>query len=151
MTSNNPLNQPNTNGGINISKGLKNAPKMGPGSLVVDTYLNMRAGDDFGTSVFKASGTAMLWASAPAVMGAHFAGTLAIGGATGYSQWKNRATDNYRKQMYQGTVGGNYMDNNRALTMRQAAVQAIQGSKLNARSALGGEAKIFTNNMHRSY
>jgi hypothetical protein len=38
------------------------------------------------------------------------------------------------------------MDTQRAQTMRQAAVQAIQGSKLNARSALGGEAQIFANN-----
>lgn len=37
----------------------------------------------------------------------------------------------------------NFMDTNRALTMRQAAVQQIQGNKLNARSALGGEARIF--------
>ena len=42
-------------------------------------------------------------------------------------------------------VGGNYMDTQRAQTMRQAAVQQIQGNKLNARSALGGEARIFSN------
>lgn len=42
-------------------------------------------------------------------------------------------------------IGGNYMDTQRAQTMRQAAVQQIQGNKLNARSALGGEARIFSN------
>lgn len=42
-------------------------------------------------------------------------------------------------------LGGNYMDTQRAQTMRQAAVQQIQGNKLNARSALGGEARIFSN------
>jgi hypothetical protein len=49
----------------------------------------------------------------------------------------------------QGIVGGNYMDTQRALTMRQAAVQAIQGSKLNARSALGGEARILAAQWHK--
>lgn len=42
------------------------------------------------------------------------------------------------------TVGGNYLDTNQAATMRQAAVQQIQGNKLNARSSLGGEARIFS-------
>lgn len=40
-----------------------------------------------------------------------------------------------------------YRDSQAAVTMRQAAVQAIQGSKLNARNALGGEASL----MHRRY
>lgn len=42
------------------------------------------------------------------------------------------------------SVGGNYLDTNQAATMRQAAVQQIQGNKLNARSSLGGEARIFS-------
>ena len=40
-----------------------------------------------------------------------------------------------------------YTDSQQALTMRQAAVQAIQGSRMNARNALGGEAAM----MHRSW
>lgn len=52
-----------------------------------------------------------------------------------------------REAAYSNVVGGNYMDTNAALTMRQAAVQQIQGNKLNARSALGGEARILSRNM----
>jgi hypothetical protein len=40
-----------------------------------------------------------------------------------------------------------YQDTQQAATMRQAAIQAIQGSKLNARNALGGEAAM----MHRRW
>lgn len=43
-------------------------------------------------------------------------------------------------------VGGEFMDTEQAATMRQAAIQQIQGNKLNARSALGGEARIFAGN-----
>src|SRR5574344_264027 len=52
-----------------------------------------------------------------------------------------------REAAYGNVVGGNYMDTNAALTMRQAAIQQIQGNKLNARSALGGEARILSRNM----
>ena len=38
---------------------------------------------------------------------------------------------------------GVYFDTSAALTMRQAAVQAIQQSKLNARSVLGQEARLM--------
>lgn len=41
-------------------------------------------------------------------------------------------------------IGGGYVDSQHAVTMRQAAVQQIQGNKLNARSALGGEARLFS-------
>ena len=46
--------------------------------------------------------------------------------------------------MQQVTWLGDFVDTRGAQTMRQATVQAIQGSKMNARSALGGEAKILS-------
>lgn len=137
------------NGSKHLSKAAKDIPKIGPGSMILDTYMNMKAGDDFGTAAFKGVATGMLWATAPGVMTAHMVGSLAVGGVTGGQQRHRRAKDKFGMNMHTGTVGGGYMDTNRALTMRQAAVEAIQGSKLNARSALGGEARILNSNFHR--
>ncbi|MFP3359475.1 hypothetical protein R0K17_19275, partial [Planococcus sp. SIMBA_143] len=55
----------------------------------------------------------------------------------------------WNKQHLQGTIGGGYMDTQRALTMRQAAVQSIEASKMNSRSSLGGEARILSNTWTR--
>ena len=49
------------------------------------------------------------------------------------------------EQMFTPNVGGNYIDTQQAYTMRQRAVQAIQSSHMNARSALGNTARM----MHR--
>lgn len=48
-------------------------------------------------------------------------------------------------QFHKPNLGGDYTDTQQALTMRQAGVQAIQGSRMNARNALGNEAQL----MHR--
>ncbi len=55
------------------------------------------------------------------------------------AQWRQ-----YHQPAY-GYVGGGYTDTEAAMTMRQAGVQAIQGSRMNARSALGSEGRL----MHR--
>lgn len=129
---------------------MKNAPKIGVGGALLDGYLNLKSGDDLGTAAFKAAGTAMLWTIAPGAMTAQMVGSLGVQGVVGYQNWKRHAQENYRMQSYQGRVGGGYQDTQRAMTMRQAAVQAIQGSKLNARSALGGEAQLINNNRFRT-
>lgn len=118
--------------------------------MLLDTYLNVKGGDDMGTAAFKAAGTGMLWAAAPWTMGATMLGSAATQGIVGFNNYKKRAGEKHAMNYYQGTVGGQYMDTQRALTMRQAAVQQIQGNKLNARSALGGEAKILNQNFHRT-
>lgn len=115
----------------------------------IDIPMNMAAGDDFGTAALKSGASAALWASAPWTMGAYTAATLIpIAGAALYNT-KRQKTNDWNMVHMQGQLGGNYMDTQRALTMRQAAVEAIQGSKLNARSALGGEAKILAQNFQR--
>ncbi len=55
------------------------------------------------------------------------------------AQWRQ-----YHQSAY-GQVGGGFADTEQAMTMRQSAIQAIQGSRMNARSALGNEASL----MHR--
>lgn len=131
-------------------KAIKGAPMGGIVPALVDGYLNLKSGDDLGTAAFKAAGSAMLWSIAPGVMGASMAASMGVEMYSGFKTWERQATENYRGQTYQGVVGGGYQDTARAQTMRQAAVQAIQGSKLNARSALGGEAQIINKNFTRT-
>lgn len=139
-----------TDGANAARKTLANMPKGAVVPSLIDGYLNLKSGDDLGTAAFKAAGTAMLWSIAPGAMNAQMMGGMAIEGYVGYQNWKRRAQENYKMQTYQGMVGGGYQDTQRAMTMRQAAVQAIQGSKLNARSALGGEARILNKNTTRT-
>lgn len=109
-----------------------------------DLVSNIAAGDNLGTSVMKAGVSGVLSAASPVLFGvASFAPVVRDMGV-GYYNFKREKQAFWNKQFaYNNMVGGNYMDTQRALTMRQAAVQSIQGSKLNARSALGSEARIL--------
>jgi len=117
---------------------------------MVDAGMNMAGGDDAGTAILKAGASAALWHTAPHVMAAYTAATTIPQVASAGYMWHQQRKQWWNKQFLHGTVGGGYQDTQRALTMRQAALQEIQGSKLNARSALGGEAKILSNNWNRS-
>lgn len=117
---------------------------------VLDAAMNMAGGDDAGTAVLKAGASTALWYTAPGLMAAYTAATTVPQAAAAGYQWYNQQKQWWNQQHLTGSVGGNYQDSQRALTMRQAAVQAIQGSKLNARSALGGEARILNQNWTRT-
>lgn len=129
-------------------QGRKIAPAGFAGTAAIDVFLNMKSGDDFGTALVKGTATGMLWATAPLVMGSIEAAQLIPAAYEGYHNWK-REKEQWWNQQFSPNFGGNYQDTRRALTMRQAAVEAIQGSKLNARSALGGEARLLHNNFNR--
>lgn len=116
---------------------------------VLDAGMNMAAGDDAGTAMLKAGVSTALWHTMPGIMTAHMAATTVPTAVAAYTNWKKKSLENWNRQHLQGTVGGNYQDTQRAMTMRQAAVEAIQGSKMNARSALGGEARILNQNWNR--
>jgi hypothetical protein len=111
--------------------------------------MNMSAGDDAGTAVLKAGASTALWYTAPGIMTAYSIASAVPQVASAGYQWYQKQQSWWSTAHLNGQVGGNYQDSQRALTMRQAAVQAIQGSKLNARSALGGEARILNNNWNR--
>lgn len=131
-------------------KSLSNRAKFGAfaGTAVIDTILNIHDGDDFGTAAVKGAFDGMLLVTAPYVMGAIELGQIGSAAYAGYHQYQRQQQSWWNKQ-FAPNFGGNYQDTRRAQTMRQAAVEAIQGSKLNARSALGGEAKIFAQNFNR--
>ncbi|MES9761732.1 hypothetical protein [Priestia megaterium] len=122
----------------------------GTSLAALDVKSNMDNGDDFITASMKATATTMLWSRFPLAMAGITAAQATPAMVEGYTQWKKGKEEWWNQQFHMGNVGGNYVDTQRALTMRQAAVQQIQGSKMNARSALGGEARILSENFHRS-
>lgn len=134
------------------AKAMSTAKKIGLGGVGIgagiDTFMNMKQGDDFGTAALKGVATGMLWATMPGIMTAHLAATTAPGMINAANQYKRQKESWWYKQ-HLPNFGGQYQDTQRAQTMRQSAVQAIQGSKLNARSALGGEARLLSQGMYR--
>lgn len=110
-----------------------------------DVASSLYGGNSLGISMATASAKGVLRASNPHL----FFGVT----AASYVQkqyWALQQFIHQRKQWWNAqyatsnVVGGDFVDTRGAQTMRQAAVQAIQGSKMNARSALGGEAKILS-------
>jgi hypothetical protein len=65
--------------------------------------------------------------------------------ARGYMNYEDSLGSRYKSRRDPSNLNFSYTDTQQAYTMRSAAVQAIQESKMNARSALGGEARL----MHR--
>jgi len=63
----------------------------------------------------------------------------------GYSMYRDHQL--YGKgeiaQYYKSNFGGNFQDTQQAYTMRQRGVQAMQQSRMNARSVLGSEARTL--------
>lgn len=117
-----------------------------------DVAANTYMGDNLGTSVAKASVTGLMFASNPVMATGLMGAGLAKDAYFGINRFNMQKKQWWNAQYATNNqVGGNYVDSQRAQTMRQASVQAIQGSKLNARSALGGEAKIMNPYSTRRY
>lgn len=120
-------------------------------SALGDVKENMNNGNNLGTSVFKAGVTNALWTTNPALMMTLNAGPAVIKGYEAAHQFRRRRGEELqlRNRGANGMVGTGFQDTQQAYTMRQAAVQQIQGNKMNARSALGGEARIFGSQYRR--
>lgn len=105
-----------------------------------------RSDRSMGAAVAKTAVTSAFYASNPFLaMGVQLAPAAVQGARAAHQFRRTKAEELSQIRQYSQSVGGGYIDTNQALTMRQAAVQQIQGNKLNARSALGGEARIFSN------
>lgn len=132
--------------------GLKSVGYLGAGMTALDFKANMDQGQGVGEAAMKSLTTYAAWSAAAPVMWAHTAATTGVDAVEGAYKWRKQRSEEMRQQLTPDrSVGGNYMDTSRAQTMRQAAVQAIQGSKMNARSSLGGEARLFHNNTPRQW
>lgn len=85
--------------------------------------------------------------------GAMLPGYYQIQAVAGIGKVASEVGMDYRKygkgkiqKYYKAGFGGNYNDTQNAYTMRQRGVQAMQASKMNARSVLGSEARSFHTN-----
>lgn len=135
-----------------LSNGGKAALSWGGLAFSGDIAMNVAGGDDIGKAALKAGVTGLLAASNPVLFTGITSASLAKDAWWAYTKWNMQKTKWWSSQYaYNNQVGGNYMDTQRAITMRQAAVQQIQASKLNARSALGNEAKILNPYDSRRY
>ena len=99
----------------------------------------------FGGAVKQGAKEALIYTMFPSIGLALTVGAPVAGVAAGAIARHVHADRKQFEQMFTPNVGGNYIDTQQAYTMRQRAVQAIQSSHMNARSALGNTARM----MHR--
>lgn len=123
-----------------------------PGMLYIGaaTYGEIKGyqqtGSSFESAVTKAGAASLVRSFSPVAGAAMDFGPLAYDGLVSANRFRRQKTEDYWSYSHPENVigSGMYQDSAQAQTMRQAAVQQIQGNKLNARSALGGEAKLFS-------
>lgn len=139
-------------GGIKAgAKGGFNAVKSGKVSLLgakdfVSTVNNeTKEGRSLGASLVKGSAGYLAYAMAPQAMLGMKLATGARSGAVAAIDFRKRRGHQIAAENHHNVIGRGFQDTNAAQTMRQAATQQIQANKMNARSALGGEARIFSN------
>jgi hypothetical protein len=101
-------------------------------------------GDSLPVAAAKGIGEQLMWEAAggfgTAIMLTQMAGM--VGGAAyeiGRTNYNRNVYDYYTP----GRLGGNYIDTQQALTMRQAAIQNLQQSRVNGRLVLGNEASFL--------
>lgn len=92
-------------------------------------------------SALFAAGTAAAWIVAPSLMFTKTGADLALGIGQGVRQSTQRLYDEKMNQLAPGQIGGGFQDTQMTYTQRQKGLAAMQQSRTNARSALGGEAK----------
>lgn len=118
------------------------------GTELIPEYAQSRQqGGSVAASATKAGAMAALRYSHPIAMTAFDLAPLAYEGIKGAYSFRKQRYGQIRSDhnsIHQVAIGGGYVDTQQAQTMRQAALQQIQGNKMNARSALGGEARIFS-------
>lgn len=142
----------------NVAKGSVNKVNKHLGNISRDKMMEFGAtagfeilagthqGEGFGASLTK--GIAVGFAEqiiGPFAFGAIQTAALAPSLVKGYMRLDDNLRSKRNTRLDSSNMNFSYEDTRAAYTMRQSAVQAIQGSKLNARSALGGEARL----MHR--
>lgn len=113
---------------------------------VKNVNTNVTSGMSIPGAVAKAAVSSALYATNPVAMYTAQASKMAVQGTIAAHKYRRGQAEKYLNEGYNSQrVGSGFQDTMQAQTMRQAALQQIQGNKLNARSALGGEARIFSN------
>lgn len=137
-------------------KGVKSAHNagfstMGAYSALSTVNAETKQGRSFGAAALKASASYIGYSVAPEVM-------IAANVIDASAKVADAAIDFRRRRGHQiagenryATIGRGFADTGQAQTMRQAATQQIQANKMNARSALGGEARIFSSKNYNQH
>lgn len=146
----NPLHNVGKGSWNKVTNHLSSLPKdaaIGFGiGAAFETMSSLNEGKGFGESLTRgfAMGVVENVIGAGALTALQIAPALP-GMVRGYQNYEDKLNSQYISRRDPRNMNFSYTDTQAAYTMREAAVQAIQGSKLNARSALGGEARL----MHR--
>lgn len=82
------------------------------------------------------------WQTAPWLMGIATLGSLAGMAVPSLMERHDNQKSKFNTY-YRPNVGGTYKDTQQASTMRQASIQAMSAHKMNARTALGNEARLM--------
>lgn len=131
---------------LGFGAAVKGATNMGFASHAIGIGMNIgfqkMSGDSTGEAVVKGA----LWYGAEKLVpGAMMLPMLVDAGKAGYEMYMDNKLYGQGKiqQYYHAGFGGNFNDTQQAYTMRQRGVQALQQSKMNARSVLGSEARTY--------
>lgn len=133
------------NAGKTAWRGISSSAGLAFGTNLLGSKLS---GESWKKSAVMAAGETVIEAVAPGAFWALMAFNMVKGVPGAIVRGGESAERRFNEARRNAAVPTfSYTDTQQAATMRQAAVQAIQGSKLNARNALGGEASL----MHVSY
>jgi hypothetical protein len=130
--------------GLLVNRFLGGNPVMGGVYGAIAGGVLSRVNDpNFGRSMAKGIGTSLLWnAIGPVGNVLAIGGGVAALGSLAYEGGRERFYRNLSSS-YARDIGGNYVDTKQAYTMRQAAVQAIERSRVTGRQVLGNEASYL--------
>lgn len=119
----------------------------GAANVGVGLAMGIASGQSMGTALKDAVIQGAAWTVAPEIMNAQM--LYDLGSSIGPALVEKYKRDKFAwKEGFKHNMGGRgFADTQASATMRQRAVQAIQGSRLNARSALGREASLMHQGM----
>lgn len=140
-------------GGSSVKSIYQSGAITGAGVLTAGSTIASETGQgrSLGAAMVKGGASYVGHMIAPELMYGKMAAQAAVGGANAAIDFRKRRGHEIQMANYHATIGGGFQDSMQAQTMRQAAVQQIQSNKLNARSALGGEARIFSSRKHNQH
>ncbi len=118
------------------------------GAIGINFALNVALGEPVPQAMKNSVTRDLIWDAAMVVAPGLAWGYMGLQVGMALGKWgynTARKFESQNKARRRGDMNFNYTDTEQAATMRQAAVQRIQESKINARTALGKEAQL----MHR--
>jgi hypothetical protein len=111
--------------------------------LVLGTGMGMASGESFGRALLEGAAYDVAYALAPGAVNAKMAYDMITTMGPIVRDVNRMKREQWEASFHHNMAGRPWVDTEASATMRQRAVQAIQNSKLNARSVLGQEASLM--------